>query len=94
MTRTKKGILLSLLGILEIVFLSLGLATNRPRRAAELAAFARYQQVQTSENRDQRLREQPISDREVNLRETLGNSLCIANLFLIAFVISKTRNDT
>jgi hypothetical protein len=53
MTRTKKGILLSLLGILEIVFLSLALATYRPRGSAQLAALVRYQHAQTSENRDQ-----------------------------------------
>jgi hypothetical protein len=92
MKKWKKTILLVLMGLLEIVFLSLVLASNVPRRSADLAAFSRYQSAPTPENRELWLKERQITQNEVDLRRFFGAVLGIGNLFLMRWV-AKRRID-
>ena len=77
---------LTVLGLLEIVFLSWALASNLPRRESELAAFTRYQSAQTPENMEQWLKERQVSEREVILRKSVGYFLVVGNLCLIVYL--------
>jgi hypothetical protein len=88
MSTWKKTILLVLLGFLEIVFLSWVLASNLPRRSADLAAFSRYQSAPTPENRELWLKEHQITQNEVDLRRSFGIILAIGNLILIVCWLS------
>ena len=84
-----KIILIVLLGILEIVFVSWAIASHRPHRASELAALAHYQQSPTPENKSQLLKEQQLSNHEVEIRKVLGYALFIGNLGLMIFIAKR-----
>jgi hypothetical protein len=85
----KKATLLVFLGFLEVVFLSWILASNLPRRSADLAAYMRYQSAPTSENKELWLKERQITQLEVKRRRYVGALLALTNLVLMGWVARK-----
>lgn len=85
----QKMILLVGLSLAEVVFLSWILASNLPHRAADTAAYIRYQSNPSEENTRLWLAERQKTQREVNLRRSLGVSLAIGNLFFIAWAARR-----
>ena len=85
----KKAVLVAVLGFLELVFLSWVLASNLPRRAAEIEAFTSYENAPTEENKKLWTKEREKSENEVRLRMISGLCLSIGNAFLLWWVIRK-----
>jgi hypothetical protein len=82
----KKAFLLVVLGLLQVVFLSLVFASNLPRRPADIDAFMRYQSAPTEESKELWLKERQNTQREVRLRVSLGVCLAVGDLFLIGWI--------
>jgi hypothetical protein len=89
----KKAAILALLGLLEVVFLSWILASNLPRRSADVEAFTRYNNAPTPENRDLWLKERQITQNEVTRRRYAGAAFGFGNLLLIGWVASWKRRS-
>lgn len=89
--KLKKAIPLALLAFLEIVFIAWILAANTPRRAAELAAFSRYQSTPTPENKALWIEEHRKSQQEAIIRKAIGAFLAVGNLVLIGWVARRRR---
>jgi hypothetical protein len=89
MRSTKKAILLVVLGLLEVVFASWILASNLPRRSADIEAFTRYQNAPTDQNKELWLKERQQTQNEVRLRVFVGICLAAGNLFLIVWVARR-----
>jgi hypothetical protein len=89
MSRTKRTILLVVLGLLEVVFVSWVFASNLPRRSADIDAFRRYQSAPTEENKELWLQERQKTQSEVGLRKSLGACLAVGNLLLIVWVARR-----
>ena len=85
----KKAVLIAVLGFLELVFLSWVLASNLPRRAAEIEALTRYENAPTEENEKLWTKERERTENEVRLRIISGVCLSIGNAFLLRWVIRK-----
>jgi hypothetical protein len=91
----KKTVLLLVLGFLEVVFLSWVVASNLPRRSADIDAFMRYQSAPTEENKNLWLKEREKTQSEVRLRVSLGVCLGVGNLFLMGWVARRrTKSST
>jgi hypothetical protein len=89
MSRGKKIAILIFLSFIEIVFLSWIFEANLPHRSADVAAFTRYQDAPTEENKARWLKEREITQSEVRLRTSLGVSLAVGNLFLVMWTASR-----
>ncbi len=93
MTTMRRVAVILVLLVLEILFVSWALASNRTRRSSELAALTRYQQNPTAENRVLWMKEQQITNNQVSLRKGIGSVLAGTNLCLIVVVArAKQRN--
>jgi|SRR5882672_7433666 len=92
MNKVKKNVILIMLGVLEVVFLAWILASNVPRRSADLAAFSQYQSMPTSENKELWLKERRVTQNEVQLRRYTGTFLAIGNLLLFIWVARRQTN--
>ena len=90
----KKTFLLVVLALLEVVFVSWIVASNLPRRSADIEAFMRYQSAPTEQNKDLWLKERQKTESEVRLRVTVGVFLTIGNGFLIVWVLRKRTPST
>jgi len=89
MPNIRKKIALLVLGLLEVVFLALALASNVPTRSADLAAFSRYQTDPTDDNKERWLKERQTTEKEVKLRKYTGSFLALGNLCLIVWTARK-----
>jgi len=88
----KKVVLLSVLGFLEMVFVSLIFASNLPHQRSELDAYTRYQNSPSEENKDLWLKEREKIDGEIRLRISIGCGLATANLAIILWIALKRAN--
>jgi hypothetical protein len=85
----KKTILLVVLGLLEVVFVSWVLASNIPRRSADVEAFRQYQNVPTAENYELWMKERQVTQNEVTWRKYSGTFLGLGNLLLLGWLARK-----
>lgn len=82
---------MTLLGLMEVVFLALALASNRPRRSAELDALTRYGIAPTRENYEAWQKEGQISQNEVTFRKPAGFVLALGNVAVMVLVYRRNR---
>ena len=83
MRRAGRVILLSILGVLEVVFLSWAIAPNLPHRSADLREFAKYQSAPTDQNRERWLQERERTQSQLRFRRYIGGGLAAANLLVM-----------
>jgi hypothetical protein len=78
-----------MLGLLEVAFLALIFASNRPRRSAEIDALTRYEIAPTRLNYEAWQKEGRITQNEVTLRKGMGFVLAVSNLAVMVLVYRK-----
>lgn len=86
MRRAGRVIMLSILGLLEVIFLSWAIAPNLPHRSADLREFAKYQSAPTDQNRELWIQERERTQSQMRFRRYIGGGLAAANLFLIVWL--------
>jgi hypothetical protein len=85
----KKTIVLTVLGFLEVVFLSWALASNLPHRSADAKSLQSYLAAPTPEHYSLWVKEHQITLTEVKWRRYVGTTLAVGNLLLIGFLALK-----
>ena len=80
-----------MLGLLEVVFLALIFASNRPHRSAEIDALTRYELAPTGENYEAWQKEGQISQNEVTMRKGTGFVLAFSNIAVMVRVYRRKR---
>jgi hypothetical protein len=80
-----KLIAIGVLAFMELVFLSMVVSPILPRRSADIAAFMKYANIPTAENKDLWLAERRKTEKEVTMTRSLGIALGLANAALEHF---------